>query len=42
MIAWAGADRFAMGVEDGLEISPLARWPLDPTAQAKPGDGGKA
>ncbi|MEN6541520.1 tRNA (adenosine(37)-N6)-threonylcarbamoyltransferase complex transferase subunit TsaD [Parvibaculum sp.] len=42
MIAWAGAERFAMGLEDGLEISPLARWPLDPTAQAKPGAGVKA
>jgi len=42
MIAWAGAERFAMGMKDGLEISPLARWPLDPAAQAKPGAGVKA
>jgi N6-L-threonylcarbamoyladenine synthase len=28
MIAWAGAERLARGLVDGLETSPRARWPL--------------
>lgn len=28
MIAWAGAERFALGIRDGLDIGPRARWPL--------------
>jgi N6-L-threonylcarbamoyladenine synthase len=28
MIAWAGAERLALGLTDGLDISPRARWPL--------------
>jgi N6-L-threonylcarbamoyladenine synthase len=28
MIAWAGAERLARGLVDGLEASPRARWPL--------------
>ncbi|HEY7458663.1 MAG TPA: tRNA (adenosine(37)-N6)-threonylcarbamoyltransferase complex transferase subunit TsaD [Xanthobacteraceae bacterium] len=28
MIAWAGAERLARGLIDGLETSPRARWPL--------------
>jgi N6-L-threonylcarbamoyladenine synthase len=42
MIAWAGAERLALGLIDGLDVSPLARWPLDPTAQAARGAGVKA
>ncbi|HUD53170.1 tRNA (adenosine(37)-N6)-threonylcarbamoyltransferase complex transferase subunit TsaD [Parvibaculum sp.] len=42
MIAWAGAERLALGLTDGLDVSPLARWPLDPTAQAARGAGVKA
>jgi N6-L-threonylcarbamoyladenine synthase len=32
MIAWAGAERLALGLADPLDASPRARWPLDPTA----------
>jgi N6-L-threonylcarbamoyladenine synthase len=38
MIAWAGAERLALGLIDGLDFEPRARWPLD--AQAKPALGG--
>jgi N6-L-threonylcarbamoyladenine synthase len=29
MIAWAGAERLALGLTDTLDISPRARWPLE-------------
>jgi N6-L-threonylcarbamoyladenine synthase len=29
MIAWAGAERFAAGLSDGLDAPARARWPLD-------------
>jgi N6-L-threonylcarbamoyladenine synthase len=29
MVAWAGAERLALGETDGLETSAKARWPLD-------------
>jgi len=29
MIAWAGAERLALGFDDSLEVAPRARWPLD-------------
>jgi len=28
MIAWAGAERLALGLTDGLDAAPRARWPL--------------
>jgi N6-L-threonylcarbamoyladenine synthase len=28
MIAWAGAERLALGLTDGLDFAPRARWPL--------------
>ncbi|MDE1172339.1 MAG: tRNA (adenosine(37)-N6)-threonylcarbamoyltransferase complex transferase subunit TsaD [Parvibaculaceae bacterium] len=28
MIAWAGAERLALGLVDGLDTAPRARWPL--------------
>ena len=28
MIAWAGAERLALGLTDSLDIAPRARWPL--------------
>jgi N6-L-threonylcarbamoyladenine synthase len=42
MIAWAGAERFAMGLVDGLEAPARARWPLDPTGETVRGAGVKA
>ncbi len=35
MIAWAGAERLALGMTDGIDIAPRARWPLDEIAAAK-------
>jgi N6-L-threonylcarbamoyladenine synthase len=35
MIAWAGAERLALGLTDGLDVAPRARWPLDEIAAAK-------
>lgn len=32
MIAWAGAERLALGMTDGLDFAPRARWPLDQSA----------
>jgi N6-L-threonylcarbamoyladenine synthase len=42
MIAWAGAERLALGLTDPLDVSPRARWPLDPDAEPAPGAGVKA
>ncbi|HVF94787.1 MAG TPA: tRNA (adenosine(37)-N6)-threonylcarbamoyltransferase complex transferase subunit TsaD [Sphingomonas sp.] len=42
MIAWAGAERFALGLTDPLDVPARARWPLDPTAEAVRGAGVKA
>ena len=42
MIAWAGAERFAAGLIDGLDAPALARWPLDAGAEAVRGAGVKA
>ena len=36
MIAWAGAERLALGLSDGLDFAPRPRWPLD-AASAAPG-----
>lgn len=36
MIAWAGAERLALGLRDGLDFAPRPRWPLD-VAAAAPG-----
>jgi len=35
MIAWAGAERLALGLTDTLDVPPRARWPLDEVAAAK-------
>jgi len=35
MIAWAGAERLALGLTDPLDVAPRARWPLDERAAAK-------
>ena len=42
MIAWAGAERFAAGLVDGLDAPARARWPLDAAAQSVRGAGVKA
>lgn len=42
MIAWAGQERLALGLSDGLDAPARARWPLDPTAEPAPGAGIKA
>ena len=33
MIAWAGLEGFALGKRDPLDVSPRARWPLDPSGE---------
>jgi len=42
MIAWAGAERFAAGLRDGLDAPARARWPLDENAEKVRGAGVKA
>ncbi|HMK69607.1 MAG TPA: tRNA (adenosine(37)-N6)-threonylcarbamoyltransferase complex transferase subunit TsaD [Xanthobacteraceae bacterium] len=34
MIAWAGAERLALGLTDGLDFAPRARWPLEQVTKA--------
>ena len=29
MVAWAGAERLALGAVDGFDFAARARWPLD-------------
>ena len=42
MIAWAGAERYAAGLTDALDIAARPRWPLDPGAEPVRGAGVKA
>jgi tRNA N6-adenosine threonylcarbamoyltransferase len=42
MIAWAGIERFRLGLVDALDAAPRPRWPLDPTAAPAPFAGVKA
>jgi len=42
MIAWAGAERHALGLTDSLDAPARARWPLDPSAGKVRGAGVKA
>ncbi len=42
MIAWAGAERFALGMFDTIDVPARARWPLDPGAEAVRGAGVRA
>jgi N6-L-threonylcarbamoyladenine synthase len=42
MIAWAGGERFAAGLVDGLDAPARARWPLDAEAEKVRGAGVKA
>lgn len=40
MIAWAGAERMALGfIGDCLDVAPRSRWPLDENAETKIGSG---
>ena len=39
MIAWAGAERLALGLVDDLGVAARARWPLDETQAAVVGSG---
>jgi N6-L-threonylcarbamoyladenine synthase len=41
MIAWAGAERLALGLTDPLDAPARPRWPLDETAPPKLGSGAK-
>ena len=42
MVAWAGAERLALGLADALDATARARWPLDPDAKRMTGAGVKA
>ncbi len=42
MIAWAGAERLALGLVDGLDAVARPRWPLDPAAEPVRGAGVRA
>ena len=42
MIAWAGCERLALGMTDGLDVAARPRWPLDPDAAPARGAGVKA
>lgn len=39
MIAWAGAERLALGQADGLDFAARSRWPLDETIKSTIGSG---
>jgi len=41
MIAWAGAERLALGLTDPLTVPARPRWPLDGTARGVLGAGAK-
>lgn len=42
MVAWAGAERLALGMADGLDAPVKPRWPLDAAAPPVRGAGVKA
>jgi N6-L-threonylcarbamoyladenine synthase len=39
MIAWAGAERLALGLVDHLDFMARARWPLDDVSAPVYGSG---
>ncbi len=41
MIAWAGIERFRIGLSDGMDLAARPRWPLDETSPAMLGSGKK-
>ncbi len=42
MIAWAGVERYRLGLFDSFDAPARARWPLDPDAEPARGAGVKA
>jgi N6-L-threonylcarbamoyladenine synthase len=40
MIAWAGAERLALGLTDDMAVAARPRWPLD--SESEPAFGGGA
>jgi len=42
MIAWAGVERYRLGLVDSLDFKARPRWPLDPSAPPRHGAGVKA
>ncbi len=42
MIAWVGVEKLNRNLTDALDIAARPRWPLDPTAEKRPGGGVKA
>lgn len=42
MIGWAGAERFALGLTNGMDVPARPRWPLDEQAEKVRGAGVKA
>lgn len=42
MIAWTGIEKLRLGLFDELSLKARPRWPLDETAEPKPGAGVKA
>ncbi|HPF78123.1 MAG TPA: tRNA (adenosine(37)-N6)-threonylcarbamoyltransferase complex transferase subunit TsaD [Alphaproteobacteria bacterium] len=42
MIAWVGLEKLKQNKTDPLDIAARPRWPLDPTAEKRPGGGVKA
>ncbi len=42
MIAWAGIERFRLGLTDDMTVPARPRWPLDPDAEKARGAGVKA
>jgi len=42
MIAWAGVERFRLGLTDDMAVPARPRWPLDPDAEKARGAGVKA
>jgi N6-L-threonylcarbamoyladenine synthase len=41
MIAWAGIERFRIGLQDGMDLAARPRWPLDASSPSMLGSGKK-
>jgi len=42
MIAWTGIEKLKRGLSNSLDVAARPRWPLDPSAEKRPGAGIKA